>query len=775
MKNLSIGKKISFGFSLMIIIACILGTMAIWNMKSVENQSKMLAHEYVPEVDVAVELRGAANRVMYEMRGYGFTEEEKFYKNAEKELDAIELALERARILEAGSPNLKKLKGQLNVATQAVNEYKGFMKQTKSINAKMAANRKILDESAAKYMSNSSLFLAGQNEKFKIDLHERQKKIGIVTLLVEVGSEVRVTNFKAQALGDFRLLETAINKIGDVPSLLTDLRKISRSKIDIKRMVDIESAAKQYENAMQQFLIEFKRGSLADLTLMDQYRKEMDKSAGIYVLNCEEFFNGQQKKLTKDMLERTLKIFLVNDIINLGNETRIGAFKSQAMRRPVIMENALKKFIEINKKFEDLKLITYMEADLDRIEEVRSAGNEYKAAMNNFLQNWMILQDLGNKRGRAGQAVIDACKTTADAGMSATDKIANGAVASLGSASVIMMIGLIISLVVGIASAFFIVRGITVPVNRITRGMKEGSIQVASASIQVSSSSQSMADGASQQAASIEETSSSMEEMASMTKQNAENARHADGLMKEANLVVITANDSMKKLTKSMEDISKASEETSKIIKTIDEIAFQTNLLALNAAVEAARAGEAGAGFAVVADEVRNLAMRASDAAKDTSELIEGTVKKISDGSQLVAMTNDAFTQVSASTAKVGDLVSEISEASREQSTGIDQVNNAITQMDKVVQQNAANAEESASSAEEMSAQAEQLKEFVGELVLLVTGRMEEESSVYSAGSKSMSSPKTTVDSGKSMLATRKNEVSPEQIIPFDDDEFKDF
>jgi len=206
------------------------------------------------------------------------------------------------------------------------------------------------------------------------------------------------------------------------------------------------------------------------------------------------------------------------------------------------------------------------------------------------------------------------------------------------------------ALIFGIA--WFIARSISKPINSITLGMSEGADQVASASSQVSSSSQSMAEGASQQAASIEESSSSMEEMASMTKKNAENAGTADGLMKEANHVVATANESMGKLTQSMEDISKASDETSKIIKTIDEIAFQTNLLALNAAVEAARAGEAGAGFAVVADEVRNLAMRAAEAAKNTAELIEGTVKKVNDGSSLVSTTNEAFGQVAQSSAK---------------------------------------------------------------------------------------------------------------------------
>jgi methyl-accepting chemotaxis protein len=204
----------------------------------------------------------------------------------------------------------------------------------------------------------------------------------------------------------------------------------------------------------------------------------------------------------------------------------------------------------------------------------------------------------------------------------------------------------------------------------------------------------SLAEASSEQAASGEETSSSLEEMSSMTKQNADNANTANNLMKEANQVIASANTSMGHLTTSMGEISKASEETQKIVKTIDEIAFQTNLLALHAAVEAARAGEAGAGFAVVADEVRNLAMRAADAAKNTASLIEGTVKKIKEGVNLVQTTNDGFSKVAESSNKVGDLLGEIAAASKEQAQGIEQINIAVSEMDKVTQQNAAGSEE---------------------------------------------------------------------------------
>jgi methyl-accepting chemotaxis protein len=780
MKTLSLGAKISLGFAILIVISIALGTMAIWNMNRVETQSTMLANEYIPEVDVAVELRGASNRVMYEMRGYGFTEDTSFYDAGIKELAAVDAALEKARKLEAASPNLKQLKGRLEIATRAVDTYKALVQQTVDTNAGLEKNRNNMDAAAAAYMTNSNAFLANQNEQFKNDLAARQEKIRLVSELNDIGASTRVLNYRSQALDDPALMLSAIKTIANTKPILTQLRQISSDKEDIDRIDATGAAAENYQDAMNRFLTENNKGTLASVTRLNDIRSEMDKNAEVYVQNCDAYFQGQQEKLTQDMLERQTKITLVNDIIDVGNATRIGAFRSQALRSPAVMEETVKNFAQIDGLFEALKKITHLPEDLRRIEEVNTAGTGYKDAMGNFLTNWLFLQELSDKRGAAGQAVINACKETADAGMAATDRIAKAAVSSLSTASTVMIIGLIAALAIGVLAAFFITRSITKPVNLIIDGLNEGSAQVASASSQVSSASQSMAEGASQQAASIEETSSSMEEMASMTKNNAENAGTADGLMKEANHVVSTANDSMGRLTQSMAEISKASEETSKIIKTIDEIAFQTNLLALNAAVEAARAGEAGAGFAVVADEVRNLAMRAADAAKNTAQLIEGTVKKVNDGSQLVSATNEAFTKVAQSSAKVGDLIGEISAASREQSSGIDQVNIAITEMDKVVQQNAANAEESASASEEMNAQAEQLKEYVDDLVMLVTGnrnqtaaapvRRQRPASTIGASQPQKAAPRRQLPGRKTA------EVRPDQMIPFDDDEdFKNF
>ena len=369
---------------------------------------------------------------------------------------------------------------------------------------------------------------------------------------------------------------------------------------------------------------------------------------------------------------------------------------------------------------------------------------------------------------------LDLVKAAADNEMVSTGNIARWSAVAVTVATFI----------IGSLLSFFIIRSITKPIARIIAGLNEGAEQVASASGQVSSASQQLAEGASEQAASIEETSSSLEEMSSMTNQNADNAGQADNLMKDANQVITRADAAMTDLTASMEDISNASEETSKIIKTIDEIAFQTNLLALNAAVEAARAGEAGAGFAVVADEVRNLAMRAAEAAKDTAVMIEGTVKKIGDGSQLVNNTNDAFGQVAESAAKVGELVAEIAAASNEQAQGIGQVNTAVAEMDKVTQQNAANAEESASASEEMNAQAEQMKGMVMDLVNLVGGKTAASRHHEPSGPKPSAADAPHHHLGKTAVKRPRpagngavSGISPEaeKLIPFEDDDFSDF
>ncbi|OGR04321.1 MAG: chemotaxis protein, partial [Deltaproteobacteria bacterium RIFOXYD12_FULL_50_9] len=281
-----------------------------------------------------------------------------------------------------------------------------------------------------------------------------------------------------------------------------------------------------------------------------------------------------------------------------------------------------------------------------------------------------------------------------------------------------------IALVLGVILAILTCQGIVGVLQHITQQMSTAAEEVAGASTQISASSEALATGASQQAASLEESSSALEEVSSMSRNNAENAQKANDQMKMADVIISDANHTMQRLTESMHDISNASAETQKIVKTIDEIAFQTNLLALNAAVEAARAGEAGAGFAVVADEVRNLAMRAAESARTTSNLIENTVAKVDKGAQFVNETSQAFRKVEEISRNISTLVSEISVGSQEQTKGVEEISRSVSEIDSVTQQNAATAEESSSATQELNAQANSLQLLVGELSALVGGGM---------------------------------------------------
>jgi len=283
--------------------------------------------------------------------------------------------------------------------------------------------------------------------------------------------------------------------------------------------------------------------------------------------------------------------------------------------------------------------------------------------------------------------------------------------------------GVIVSLIISSILAFLITRGIVSPINAIIENLTESAHEMDRASGQLTDASGTLASGATENAASLEEASASMEELRSMTARNAGNSKEANSLMEQTKGNVVQAEESMAKVIASMDEISKSGQEIGKIIKTIDEIAFQTNLLALNAAVEAARAGEAGAGFAVVADEVRNLAIRSAEAAKTTAHLIDDTIKNIQSGSELVNVTSEAFKIVGINADRVAALVSEVAQASNEQTIGIGQISKATAEMDKVTQANAATAEEAAGAAGQLSMQAENLLQVVGEINVLAHGQ----------------------------------------------------
>jgi len=245
--------------------------------------------------------------------------------------------------------------------------------------------------------------------------------------------------------------------------------------------------------------------------------------------------------------------------------------------------------------------------------------------------------------------------------------------------------------------------------------------QVATGSRQVSNGAQSLAQGATEQAASIQELSGAIADISQKTKDNVQTAEKTSQLSHSIKDSAEKGSRQMDEMIAAVKDINDASQSISQIIKTIDDIAFQTNILALNAAVEAARAGQHGKGFAVVAEEVRNLAAKSADAAKETGDMIQNSMKKAELGSTIADETAVSLTEIVSGINESSQFIDEITKASEEQANGISSINDGIEQVAQVVQQNSATAEESAAASEEMSGQAAILEQLLGQFKIKQT------------------------------------------------------
>jgi len=315
-----------------------------------------------------------------------------------------------------------------------------------------------------------------------------------------------------------KFLDAGRKMLGEVEKNLKDAEDLAQRSQTLARLKEIvnkvETKVAEYKQLIEQ--------TVTRNQAMAENRKSLDQGAKNYMDSCYSFLVSQEDQLRKEITtgseakkleDRYKKIHLMNNVVDLGNTQRIAIWRSQAERDPKAVTESMKNFDEINRKLDEIKALTVQEIDLKEIENIRTAGNQYKQAMTDLLTNWTVVQDLGVKRTIAGNEVLELAQATAAKGMEDVTKVANQATSSLSTASTTMIVGLAIGVAVGVILSIVITRGITKPINRIIADLTSGAEQVAAASNQVSSASQQSAQGASEQASSLEETSSALEQM----------------------------------------------------------------------------------------------------------------------------------------------------------------------------------------------------------------------------------------------------------------------
>ena len=269
--------------------------------------------------------------------------------------------------------------------------------------------------------------------------------------------------------GEEAMLKDAQNELKQLHERLAQAKKLGDEAPNLKKLspavIQIEQMVNSYEGLVDE--------TIAINAKMNENKESLDKAAALYMGNCNDYLIGQTQKMEREIKaglgeaalnKRLQKITIVNDIIDIGNATRIAAWKSQAEREPKIIQDANKNFPVMAEKFNTLRELSTAVDDQKRIENTQKAADDYKNAMNTYLDNWLINRDLGKKRGQLGDKVLEEAMNVSIAGMEGTVRIADGAVASLSMASHVMIWGLIAAAIIGIAVAFLITRSITKPV-----------------------------------------------------------------------------------------------------------------------------------------------------------------------------------------------------------------------------------------------------------------------------------------------------------------------
>lgn len=518
---------------------------------------------------------------------------------------------------------------------------------------------------------------------------------------------------------------------------------------------DVMSSSNAYEMGMH--FNDARVNMLLGLNTQDPAKVQMFTAAMEKDLNnAEENLKNLQESAHSDAAKAA--VASVTNNYNTFRQETVAALKAKQagqVQSPEAQAAASAKFAklegDIAKQVEEIADMGYSSAQ----SRDKAATEEMNSDVRNIILIALFLMAVSSVTGFMFNQ--DVKKRLSQLGQSA-DRIAEGDLATEVVTSTGDELG-------DVAASFEIMRQ---RVHNVLLEINQGADQVAAGAHNVSDASVALSQGASQQAASVEQLSASIAEIASQTASNAQNAEKANDLTVGTKEKAQLGNEEMQEMLSAMEEINASSANISKIIKVIDEIAFQTNILALNAAVEAARAGQHGKGFAVVAEEVRNLAARSAKAAKETTDMIEGSMEKVETGREIAHKTAEALNAIVGDVSSVADIVANIAKASNEQKLALEQINQGVQQVSQVVQANSSTSEEAATASQNLNQQADIMRANVGKFRLSNSG-----GNFYGGnGSSAIQKPDLTSAGRQPAVVPAKPGVKPRTIALTDDEGF---
>lgn len=479
-------------------------------------------------------------------------------------------------------------------------------------------------------------------------------------------------------------------------------------------------------------------------------KKLMNEDARIFTENVDVYTTSQEAKLadeithaaTADKLkERTLKIKLINDTIDNGNNARVAAWQAIATRNPEQFKKAIENLDKIPADIDAIAKISYDKVNIDQLNKIKNAAKGYRDNMAQFLKNWYAREEIAQKLVAVGNDVLNASSITAESGIKATETIANKSSAALGTASTIMIIGLAVALVISAVSGWLITGNILRPVNKtaeIANSLASQSEELSTVSGSLLSASEEMNAQAGNVAAATEQMSSNISAMASASEEMNVNAQSVASASEQMSRNVANVAGAIEELSASMKavgerasggtqiaseamktakdasetmgQLGQAAQEIGQVTEAIKRIAEQTNLLALNATIEAASAGEAGRGFAVVAHEIKELANQSAQAAEDIAKRIRGVqgrtdeaVKAISEVSAVIDKLNEATESINGMVLEQAKATNEMSSNVAEANTGVTSITSSIKEVAEGTREMSRNAGEAAKGANDVS------------------------------------------------------------------------